>query len=529
MLQNFRDHIQGWVSAIIIGIISLAFALWGIENYFGRGTTAKALVKVNGEKITQDQLQTAYDRLRQRQTLLTGHELPLSTEVQAALKKEILNQLIEKEVLGNAAIDNGFVVIPQTLNAVILQMPMFQVGGRFSPDRFQEILSRLLYTQEAFFAELTRTLLIDQQMVSITRSAFLLPNEVEQGIKLIAQKRDFSYLLIPATHFLSSTEITSAAIKDYYQLHQDDFQIPEKIQIEYLELNAAKLEKSFAINQQELSDYYNNNLALYSRNGQTIPFEKVKQQIEKTVRQQKLQQEFSNASDKLSESTYTNPGTLDEGAKALGLSIQTTDYFSREGEKQGIAANPKIINAAFSDEVLKQGNNSNVIQINDGDVIVLRVKAVKSATIIPLVQVQNKIIEILKRQGSEVKVKSIGEELLAQFKNNSESAERVAQKYGIAWKNEINVDRIQQGLNKEVLQEAFMIPKPDKMFGFGGITLTDGSYVLVKVIRVEEGQLSKTSPAYTQLKTQFEKNNSQLDYELFVNSLMKRAKIKHYN
>lgn len=419
MLQTLHNKIQGWFAGTIMGLIAIAFALWGIQNYLGRGGNSNAIAKVNGKIITEQQLNSIYERMRQS---LQGHSnsaLALNQAAQAQLKQKALQQLITTQVLSDAALKQGYLISPAQMDDVIMQLSPFQVNGQFSPERFQQVLNALGYSQDQFVADLGRTLLVNQMQTGILASSLALPNESQKALALIDQKRDISFAIIPAEKFLNNVEISSNDINHYYQQHQDDFKTPEKVSIEYIELLADQLGQNIHFDSRELQQNYQDNISSYTKNGKPLSFAQAKGEIEKSLKQQKLQQLFSDQNQKLSDLTYTNSNTLEPAAKALGLKIQSTDFFTRDGSKSGTTANSQVIAAAFSEDVLKNGNNSNLISIKDGTVIVLRMKNYQPMAVRPLAEVKKQIEQQLRKQAAQNAAYGFGEEILTELQEGT--------------------------------------------------------------------------------------------------------------
>lgn len=131
---------------------------------------------------------------------------------------------------------------------------------------------------------------------------------------------------------------------------------------------------------------------------QTKPFSQVEALIKNLLKQQAANKQLADLNNQLSNITYTNPNTLAPAAKQLKLPIQHSDWFTRDGAKTGIAADPAVLAAAFSDDVLAQGDNSNPVTLKDGSVLVLRVAEHQASQALPLAQVKNKIHDILQLQ-----------------------------------------------------------------------------------------------------------------------------------
>ncbi|MGB6975962.1 MAG: SurA N-terminal domain-containing protein [Gammaproteobacteria bacterium] len=629
MLQTIRDRAQGWITGVIIGLLVVAFALWGIESYLGSNASPDIVAKVNGVNITQEQLNLVYQRIRQGWLAQMGSQLSFDQSIQAQLKARALQQLVTSQVLSQAAIHQGYRVHPLQLDAVVMQLPAFQVNGQFSAQRFQEILNNMSYSQQQFVSDLEKTLLINQPQSGILGSGFALPSEINQAAQLEQQKRDVDYAILPAERFIQAVQLSPQLLQDYYQQHLTEFQSPAKVKIEYLQLSAQQLQHKVQVSNQELQQYYNENIQTYSepqrwqiarllikvpntkpetdayaktqinqiyhqaqqgnwtklaehyvhtnkntstyiagewitvqqlpedlrqvvsnlKPGQTsqpfrnaegyniiklmevkkpqiLPFEQARHQVEQTLQQQKLQQLFSDQSEQLSQLAYTNPSSLAPAAQALGLTLQVSDYFTSSGNTTGVTANPKVVAAAFSDSV-KQGNNSDLIPIDDKTIIVLRTKDYQPAAVLPFTEVKDAIEKVLRQRAAQQQAKQLGEQLLGQLRQGV-NPQKLAEQNQLRWISHQAVNRQTSILNGQILKLAFSLPSTANKTHpvFGGLSLADGDYALVGVRGVNQGALTQLPQAQQQAyRDEIENSSGQLDYELYVDSLMKQAKI----
>lgn len=517
MLQSINEKVQGWFANTIMIVLAIAFSLWGIEYYIGRGGPSDEVAKVNGQAITTDQVNIAYQQLK---PLLPNTDPTL-------IKQKALQQIVMTQVLSDAAVAAGFRIPPALLDTAIMQIPVFQENGQFSPQRFQQVLNALGYSQDYFVANMQRNLLMEQAETGIRKSAFVLPNETQQMLQLMDQQRDIEYAIIPAAKFQNQVTISPEAINTYYQQHQDDFRTPEKVSIDYLELSVDQLGKNIQLSDADLQQYYQNNLANFTKDGKTESFATVKNQITAELKQQKLQQIFSDQSQKLSDLTYTNATTLEPAAAALNLKIQSTDSFTRQGEKTGILNNPQIIAAAFNEDVLKNGNNSNVISIKDGDVVVLRAKNYQPATVLPLDEVKDKIEPILHLQAAQAAAQQSGQKIVQELQSGN--LQQIAKQNNLQWQTKAAVTRQTPGIDMQILRAAFALPKPanSKQPAATGVTLSNGDYALVAVNQVIPAPASSNPQQQPIVQQDLQNMVGEMEYQqLYVNDLMHRAKIK---
>lgn len=254
MLQSIRDRSQGWFTWIIISLICITFAFWGIHNYMTGSPATNAVAKVNGIKITRKSVAQAYRHLRDQQQAMFGRFFPLDDKTQQQLKQAALQQLITTEALLQRAHKDGFNVSKAQADSIITRLPEFQEAGKFSEQRFLQILANMGVTPQQFERQIADELVLTQVRLGIERSEFALKNETSRIIKLLDQSRDFSYVIIPADSV--TAEVSEEQLQDFYQQHQQQYQSPERVSIQYVELSADELAKNITISDQEIAQYY---------------------------------------------------------------------------------------------------------------------------------------------------------------------------------------------------------------------------------------------------------------------------------
>jgi hypothetical protein len=486
MLQRIHDHSKGWLTWVIVVLICLAFSLWGVHSYTESGKANAAVATVNGTDISQHQLLANYERLRQQQQLRLGADYVLNAEAEKRLKEQVLHQLVDTEVLAQAAIAEGFRFTTQQEVATVHAIPTFQIKGQFSLTKFKETLDGMLYNEASFLADLRAAMLINQARVGLVNSAFALPGEVDTALKLVAQKRDISYAVLPVGRFIEAANVSEKAIQDYYQQHSNEFKTPEKVSVEYIELS-----------------------------------------LPDTKTDDKAERQFAEQSDQLANLTYADSTSLKSAAKKLNLPIKSTEMFENRPSKNGILANPKVVAAAYSAEVLTQGNNSNLIELNAHHVLVLRVKEHQASAVKPLAQVKSTIVLQLKKAAAKLQAQQLGDSITARLQSGT-SVAQLTQQYHLAWEHRAGVGRYDSKVNAAILHEAFHLPRPasTRTPSLGGFVLPTGDYALVQVSAVRDGS-SKTNSAERRIfQEQIEQAYGQLDYDRYVSGLFNAAKVE---
>lgn len=479
MLQAIRDSTQGWLTNAVIGLLVIVFAVWGIHGFLELKNESqdKIIANAAGQTLSQRDFDLSYQRLYRQAQIQLGIESPLNKEMVGQLKKQTLEQWTWMQVLAHSARQENYRLTQSAIDSALLNMPIFQSSGRFSSTRFYRVLNAMAYTELLFLTDLKQTLLIDQVQQGLRETAFSLPGERNNAIVLVHQKRDFAYTLLPSSQFLAKQFVSESQALRYYQKNKDRFIQPEQVSIEYIKLSLAA---------------------------------------------QKNDKIFIEKRDKLANLSYIHPDSLETAAKALGLPIQSTPFFSHSGGNEELTKNTKVIVAAFKQDSL-EGNNSSVIDLDAGTAIVFRVKQHSASVVQSFSEVKDQIAEGLKQQMASDKTRLVGEKLLRSLREKGSLSEEL----NLNWHSMRHAERYDSKPSPAILNAVFNLPRPEKAGKIplvAGFSLPNGDYVLIKLIAVHEGDSKNLSHsqqiAYSK---ELEKGFGQLDYDLYVHALTQKG------
>ena len=230
------------------------------------------------------------------------------------------------------------------------------------------------------------------------------------------------------------------------------------------------------------------------RSGQAKPFEEVRGQLQQEAVAAERERKYNEIAGKLADKTYQNPTSLEPAAQALDLPVKSTQLFTRESASSGIAADPKVVKAAFSDDVLVQGNNSSLIDLGNDHSVVIHVAKHVPAAVRPLAQVSETIRKDILDERTAAAARQRADALVARLRKG-ESMDAVAASAGAAAQSVSGALRVQDGLPEPMRDEAFLLPHPkDGKPQFAAVALAEGSYALLAVDKVQDGDLTKVTP-----------------------------------
>ena len=259
MLQNIRDNSQGWIAKTIIGVIVALMALTGFDAIFQATSTSQDAAKVNGEEVTQVELSQAVDMQRRQLLQQLGKDFDSSLLDEKMLREAALKGLIDRKLLLQGAKDAKFSFSEAALDQVILLTPEFQEDGKFSPERFDQVIRQLGYGRLQFRNMLGEEMLIGQLRAGLAGSGFVTDEQVNAFARLEKQTRDFASLNIKADP--AAVKLSDAEIKAYYDEHAKEFMTPDQVVIDYIELKKSSFFDQVAVKDDELQALYQKEIA----------------------------------------------------------------------------------------------------------------------------------------------------------------------------------------------------------------------------------------------------------------------------
>ncbi|MEA3639873.1 MAG: SurA N-terminal domain-containing protein [Lamprobacter sp.] len=634
MLQEIRERAQGWVAWAIVILITIPFAFWGIDSYFGGGAEP-VVASVNGTEITERAFNQAVNRTRiqLRDRLGDAYDPALFDELR--IREQVLERMIRETLLLEDSRAMGLRTSDQAIRAAILSEPAFQRNGAFSNAGYEQVL-RLQGLSPAAYEESLRTeLLLSQLPRAIRETAFITDALAERSAQLVHQERILSYLRVPKSSVEAAVDPpTDKAIADYYDSHPERFATPEQVRVRYLLLDAAELSapdqsideaslrehyelkrddyrvpeerkvrhillslpadadqqrleetrerlqiirqriiagEPFAAVAAEVSDDpgsadqggdlgwvsrgafdaafeqavfalepetlgepvrsrfgYHLVEVLEVRGGQPQPFESVKESLIADLSSGSTEGVFFEQAEQLATLTYESPDSLIPAAETLGLEVQLSDWIDRSGG-EGLFANPRLVGAAFSEEVLALGNNSELIEPDPEALLalVLRVAEHREPSVRPLEEVRDEILALLEAQQAADAAEAEAQAIVARVEAG-EALSLAAEGYEIV--EDLRVARTASDLPPEVTELAFSLPRPaaEGEVSVGRASATDsGDAFVVLLSKVQDGDLAQLDAGALEAESQMlTQTLAAADVEALLAAMQARAKIK---
>lgn len=254
---------------------------------------------------------------------------------------------------------------------------------------------------------------------------------------------------------------------------------------------------------------------------QVPSFDSLREKLAREYKTQQVEQRFVEATKQLEDSAFES-SDLSQPAQELGLEVKVSEAVGREGGSTGITANRQVLQAAFSPEVLEDGNNSSTIELDPTTVVVIRVKEHKKPEQLPLEQVAESIRAHLQRERAAANAKSEGEKLLAAIESGEPAGE--------GWQVQEAATRSQEGVEPRVLQALFRMAKPaaENASSHAGVTLNNGDYVVLRLDGVNVPEQALSEEELGMYRNFLASRAGQQDFAAYRKQLEAKADIERY-
>lgn len=261
MLEAIRNHAKGWIAKVILGLIAVTFALFGVDSYMQGGNTDEVIASVGNDKISRQEytqeLQNQTDQVREGM----AEKFDRAATETPEFKKRVLDNMLDRKALLIMARQQGFQLNDQYFKSALMRIPAFEDDGTFSQQRFEAILKQRNMTPASFENEVRDSYLLETLTSPVLYGAILSNTSLSQLARILTQQREVSVALLSPAEVAGQVNVSPNDIKHYYERHRAEFTEPEKIRAEYLTLNLDAAMAQIPVSEKEIADFYQANAA----------------------------------------------------------------------------------------------------------------------------------------------------------------------------------------------------------------------------------------------------------------------------
>jgi len=623
MLQNIRENMQGLMAKIIITIMVIPFAFFGVDSLLGNSGGQLNVAAVNGEKVSAGELERAIISQKRRLLSMMGESADPNLLDDNLLRGPALDQLIQNNLLLQLADSNSVGISPEFIDQTIIGMEDFQVDGAFSPQIYQNILRSNGYSTGYFKQLLRDEMIINQLNSGVSGSDFSSQKDLSEIVKIVAQKRSYRYLTVPLEKVSDGIDVSSEAIESYFRENPEQFQTEDRLKLAYIEvkvsdffkpLDEEEIKEAFELEIEDfkseserrashilveinderdeqqaralansiqekitagadfadlVSEYSDDAGSVITKGdlgyttGDTFPqsfeealfrlelnelsepvltdsgfhlilateinnldapsYEERKTALSLSLQKAEAEGKFVTTVEELKDLVF-NSEDLKDPATELGLTLNVSDWVSRTTAPTPIS-NPQVLAAAYSDDVLAEGNNSEIIELADDHYIVVRVQEHDAPHTKNLADVQEQISRQLVKDQAISKAQEIAQSIVAEL--NSKSMSDISKERDFPWQVQLSNSRSTPTADREVQGFAFAMPEVLNEPILDVKTLSTGDVVVLKLESVVDGAIGDLSKAeQNSLANEIQRNYATQSFTAFVQSLRTSADIE---
>lgn len=566
---------------IVLGLMILPFALWGVDSYQNSGG-ADYLAEVDGVKISPQEFDEVLRQQQDRMREMSGGNADQAMFDKPEIKSSILDGMVGQKLLLAQAKTVGLLVTDAQLQQVIASIPAFQVDGKFDSKRYESMLATKGMNSLMFEQRVRQELSIEQLAAPYSQGGYASTVAADNLIRLAEQQRMVRVVTLSPAAYQAQAKVDDAAVKAYYEKNQAEFRTAEQLRVEFLAFSAAALQPQVAVSEDEVKNYYGEHqsefgapeqrqaahiligaaaqsssaekeaararadqvlaqvrqnpakfaelarlnsqdpgsaanggdLGMFGRGAMVKPFEdavftlkvgevsgvvqsdfgyhiikllsikaprvaplsEIRAGIEQKLRQQKASDKFSELAEQFSDKIYTQADSLKPAAELIGAPVQQSGWLVKGQAPAGVW-NEKILQAVFSDDVVKSKRNTAAIEVAPDTLLAARVLEHKPASVRPLAEVTVDIRQKLLLQQSLAQAVKQGQDNLAKLKKGED--------VGVKWAEVQTLTRSRHsGLDAEIVKQVFGADVA-KLPTYLGAETSQG-YVLVRLEAIKD-------------------------------------------
>lgn len=259
MFDLVRNHKR--LSQIILGLIIIPFALFGLESYKRVFSNDDVIAEVSGVKITRQEFAKTLQEQQDQMRRMLGRNYDPAMLESAQARQQILDGLINQKLLALYAAKGKLLVSDAELQQSIAALEPFQENGRFSKDRYQLLLRAQGMTPESFQESFRQDLTLQRLNTALVDSSITSKSLDDRMLGLLSQQREVAETLFTAEQFASQVKLAPDAAEAYYKANPREFEVPEQVRAEYVVLNRDSIGSQQPVSPNEVKKYYDENFA----------------------------------------------------------------------------------------------------------------------------------------------------------------------------------------------------------------------------------------------------------------------------
>jgi peptidyl-prolyl cis-trans isomerase D len=267
MLDKFRSYAQTKAAQVILALVLIPFALFGIDSYLNQAGNNLSIAKVDGYKIALPEYNRAIENVRNRM-MSEGKKVDPAMFDSFEFKESVVDGLITKQLINNDIKKSQFKITDQQLSQYIIGMPDFQKDGKFSQELYDKVLQNNQLNPTKFEESIRNDLLIQQVRDGLQKLTFIPPNNLTETLKATSQQREVTIAEFKTKEYMAKANISEKDMQVFYDQNKSKFLAPEQVKAEFVVFSLTSILPSITVSEDEVKAFYKTNADKYQNQQQ---------------------------------------------------------------------------------------------------------------------------------------------------------------------------------------------------------------------------------------------------------------------
>ena len=267
MLDKFRSYAQTKAAQVILALVLIPFALFGIDSYLNQAGNNLSIAKVDGYKIALPEYNRAIENVRNR-IMSEGKKVDPAMFDSFEFKESVVDGLITKQLINNDIKKSQFKITDQQLSQYIIGMPDFQKDGKFSQELYDKVLQNNQLNPKKFEESIRNDLLIQQVRDGLQKLTFIPPNNLTETLKATSQQREVTVAEFKTKEYMAKANISEKDMQAFYDQNKSKFLAPEQVKAEFVVFSLSSILPSITLSEDEVKAFYKTNADKYQNQQQ---------------------------------------------------------------------------------------------------------------------------------------------------------------------------------------------------------------------------------------------------------------------
>lgn len=472
-------HQKKTIVQIVLLIAVLPFMFWGVQSYRSDGDAGYVAV-VEGEEINRREYEQAMRNQQENLRNMLGDDFDSQLLDNPEMRLAVLENLIQKRLLQREASQVGLTVLDSRLAAEVQNISFFQEDGKFSYERYQDLLQRQGMTPAMFEARLAGEIMEQQLLEGFTKS-IVIPESIAKNILFLSETQyEINRITFSPDQYIAQIEPDETAIQSYYDNHYQDFMLPERVRVEYIVLSLDELVRQEQVSTEEIRRYFDEHQGEFGQ-----PEERRASHILLTVPSDASEEQkmaIRSRAEQLLEQVSQNPGKLPE----LAAELSDDPGSAKMGGDLGFFSRG-LMDKAFEEEVFQMQLDeiSGLVETSYGFHII-KLTAVKDAEIAGFEDVRDHVEQIVKHQKAAERFGEIAEDFSNTVYEQNDTLQLAAEMFNLSiqksdWINRKSKEPAALG-NERMLQAIFSENTVRDRYNTEAVEVAADTFVAARVL-----------------------------------------------